>query len=131
MSIISKCKKGYSKIRSDFGMNKIDMKTLFFVIIMILLFIYFKNNKNQVINVENKIYLPSDSSKRRVDTLYIEKKCDSKKTNKHLLVQKNTPKKVNYSIEELKRMGVKTYSRCIISPYSISQLDPCGKNRHK
>ena len=110
MSIVSKCKKGYSKIRSDYGMNKIDMKTLFFIIIVILLFLYFKNNKNQVINVENKIYLPLDTSKRRVDTLYIKEKCETKKTSKHRPAQNIAPKKVNYSISELKRMGFKTYS---------------------
>lgn len=116
MGIAMKCKLGYSKIRSDFGKNKINVKTYFAIIVCLCIVNLWQTcstHKTQTIYINNhtkEIIKPVIVN--RIDTIvkYIHKK------DKKLGIRKSIcTKKVNYTNRELKMQGFKTYTTsCII-----------------
>lgn len=104
------CHIGNSKIRSDKGIGKVGVKTLFFILILFqvltILFIFFKK---PCISVESK-EIVREIIKR--DTIYYPEILEVEK-----LVYKEKPK-VNYSASELEALGYKTTENICLPIFS-------------
>ena len=112
MGLVAYCKTGYSKIRSDFGADKINVKTMWFAAILlgiINLWQTCQNTKPQIVYITNptkEIIKPYIIN--RIDTIKLPQRCPH-------LRKIFKPKKVNFSNYELKIMGNKTYTTsCVI-----------------